>query len=51
MAEVKECMEPYLHSQYAFMAWCSIKRKHRDFSLISPIYKYYILEKNSISFI
>jgi hypothetical protein len=24
-AEVKECVELYLHSQYAFMAWCSVK--------------------------
>jgi hypothetical protein len=24
-AEVKECMELYLHSQYAFMTWCSVK--------------------------
>jgi hypothetical protein len=24
-AEVKECMELYLHPQYAFMAWCSVK--------------------------
>jgi hypothetical protein len=23
-AEVKECVEIYLHSQYAFMAWCSV---------------------------
>jgi hypothetical protein len=28
-AEVKECMELYLHfPQYAFMAWCLVK--HRD---------------------
>jgi hypothetical protein len=27
-AEVKECVELYLHSHYAFMAWCLIK--HRD---------------------
>jgi hypothetical protein len=26
-AEVKECVESYLHSQYAFMAWCSVKKK------------------------
>jgi hypothetical protein len=24
-AEVKEYVEPYLHSQYVFMAWCSVK--------------------------
>jgi hypothetical protein len=24
-AEIKECVELYLHSQYAFMAWCSVK--------------------------
>jgi hypothetical protein len=24
-AEVKECVELHLHSQYAFMAWCSVK--------------------------
>jgi hypothetical protein len=24
-AEVKECVELYLHSQYAVMAWCSVK--------------------------
>jgi len=24
-AEVKERVELYLHSQYAFMAWCSVK--------------------------
>jgi hypothetical protein len=24
-AEVKECVELYLHPQYAFMAWCSVK--------------------------
>jgi hypothetical protein len=28
--EVKECVELYLHSQYAFMAWCLVK--HRDFT-------------------
>jgi hypothetical protein len=27
-AEVKECVELYLHSQYAFMVWCLVK--HRD---------------------
>jgi hypothetical protein len=26
-AKVKECMELYLHSQYTFMAWCSVKKK------------------------
>jgi hypothetical protein len=24
-AEVKECVELYLHSQYAFMTWCSLE--------------------------
>jgi len=23
-AKVKECMELYLHSNYAFMVWCSV---------------------------
>jgi hypothetical protein len=27
-AEVKECVKLYLHSQYAFTAWCLVK--HRD---------------------
>jgi hypothetical protein len=27
-AEVKECVELYLHPQYAFMAWCLVE--HRD---------------------
>jgi hypothetical protein len=27
-AEVKECVELYLHSQYVFKAWCLVK--HRD---------------------
>jgi hypothetical protein len=27
-AEIEECVELYLHSQYAFMAWCLVK--HRD---------------------
>jgi hypothetical protein len=26
-AEVKECAELYLHPQYAFIAWCSIKAR------------------------
>jgi hypothetical protein len=26
-AEVKECVKLYLRSQYAFMAWCSVKEK------------------------
>jgi hypothetical protein len=27
-AEVKECVELYLHSQYVFLAWCLVK--HRE---------------------
>jgi hypothetical protein len=27
-AEVKECVELYVHPQYVFMAWCLVK--HRD---------------------
>jgi hypothetical protein len=27
-AEVKECVELYLHPQYVFMAWCLVE--HRD---------------------
>jgi hypothetical protein len=27
-AEIEECVELYLHSQYVFMAWCLVK--HRD---------------------
>jgi hypothetical protein len=26
-AEVKECVELYLHPHYAFMAWCLVKHK------------------------
>jgi hypothetical protein len=26
-AEVKECVELYLHPQYSFMAWCSVKAR------------------------
>jgi hypothetical protein len=26
-AKVKECVELYLHPQYAFMAWCSVNKK------------------------
>jgi hypothetical protein len=26
-AEVKECVELYLHSQYVFMAWCLVKHR------------------------
>jgi hypothetical protein len=34
-AEVKECVELYLHPQYVFMAWCSVKKKHlSNFNLL-----------------
>jgi hypothetical protein len=29
IVEVKERVELYLHCQYTFMAWCSVKKKHR----------------------
>jgi hypothetical protein len=42
-AEVKEWMELYLHSQYAFMAWCSVKKKSTEttlpFTLMGRWYK------------
>jgi len=31
--EVKECVELYLRSQYAFMAWCSAKKAHEQLYL------------------
>jgi hypothetical protein len=37
-AEVKECVELYLHSQYAFMAWCLVK--HRDNVTLHYLYLY-----------
>jgi hypothetical protein len=38
-AEVKECVELYLHSQYAFMTWGSVKRKAQV-----QVYLYYHLQ-------
>jgi hypothetical protein len=32
-AEVKEHVELYLRPQYAFMVWCSVKRKHEQLYL------------------
>jgi len=29
-AKIKECVELYLPSPYAFMAWCSVKKRKRD---------------------
>jgi hypothetical protein len=37
-AEVKECVEVYLHSQYAFMTWCLVKAQRQLYFL--PIYIY-----------
>jgi len=28
-AEVKQCVELYLHSKYAFMAWCSVEAQEQ----------------------
>jgi hypothetical protein len=38
-AEVKECVELYLHSQYTFMAWCSVKKKSTGTTLPSPLWE------------
>jgi len=40
-AEVKECVELYLHSPNAFMAWCLVK--HRD----SFTFTFYLIQCNS----
>jgi hypothetical protein len=34
-AEVKECMKPYLHSQYTFIAWCSVKKEAQIFRFMT----------------
>jgi hypothetical protein len=36
--EVKECVELYLHSLYAFMAWCLVK--HRNNFTFALIFNY-----------
>jgi hypothetical protein len=36
-SEVKKCVELYLHSQYAFMAWCLVK--YREFTLPLEVFR------------
>jgi hypothetical protein len=47
-AEVKEWLEPYLHSpQYAFMAWCSVGRSPMT---TLPFYLYPLRMRECFSF-